>query len=336
MKGRMLWIGLVFLLLPACLLAGEQPAEALPEIGSTTAGTSRLEIFIRETTREYLLHTPSCTPDPAGYPVVIFFHGGGGTARSAVQQTGWVDQAEEACFLAVFPEGLPRDPSRRSSFLNNPQTWNDGSGRFNANGEDLMFIEGVLDALAVQLPVDQARIYASGFSNGASMAFRVGADLEEKFAAVAPVAGALWLKDVEIDQPVSMIYLTGTADSFNPLEGGPPHLAFRSRPRKVEKAKPPVQNHLKSWADALLRDPTPLERSTHPEVKVIDYTNCRQQAGLKAYLINGLGHTWPGGERLLPALLVGNTSQAVDATAVIWDFFDAHPKLQAGNQIFEE
>lgn len=336
MKGRMLWISLAFLLLPACLLAGEQPPEALSEIDSTTAGTSRREILIGERTREYLLHLPSCAPDPEGYPVVFFYHGGGGTARSAVQQTGWVNQAEDACFLAVFPEGLPRDPSRRSSFLNNPQTWNDGSGRFNANGDDLLFTEMVLDTLAVQLPVDQTRIYASGFSNGASMAFRVGIDLEEKFAAVAPVAGALWLEDVKLDQPVSLIYLTGTADSFNPLEGGPPRLAFRRRPRKGEKAKPPVENHLKSWADALACDPTPVERSALPEFKVIDYTNCNQQAGLRAYLIEGLGHTWPGGERLLPAFLVGNTSQAVDATAVIWEFFDAHPKLQVGNFILEE
>jgi len=97
-----------------------------------------------------------------------------------------------------------------------------------------------------------------------------------------------------------------------------------------------VQNHLKSWADALACDPTPVERFTHPEVKVIDYTNYSQQAGLRTYLIDVLGHTWPGDERLLPAFLVGNTSHAVDATAVIWDFFDAHPRSKAGNRFFEK
>jgi polyhydroxybutyrate depolymerase len=38
----------------------------------------------------------------------------------------------------------------------------------------------------------------------------------------------------------------------------------------------------------------------------------------------GGGHTWPGSQPVLPHILFGRTSQTIDATRVIWDFFAAH------------
>ena len=62
--------------------------------------------------------------------MVIMLHGGGGTGRAAATETGWAVKADQAGFLAVFPEALARDPAKPSSFAGNPQLWNDGSDRF--------------------------------------------------------------------------------------------------------------------------------------------------------------------------------------------------------------
>ena len=42
------------------------------------------------------------------------------------------------------------------------------------------------------------------------------------------------------------------------------------------------------------------------------------------YTIQGGGHSWSGGEPL-PEIIVGETSQDIDATNVMWEFFEQHP-----------
>jgi polyhydroxybutyrate depolymerase len=45
------------------------------------------------------------------------------------------------------------------------------------------------------------------------------------------------------------------------------------------------------------------------------------------YTILEGGHSWPGGKPL-PKWIVGNTTQSIDATRVMWDFFTAHPLVK--------
>jgi polyhydroxybutyrate depolymerase len=41
------------------------------------------------------------------------------------------------------------------------------------------------------------------------------------------------------------------------------------------------------------------------------------------YTVHGGGHSWPGGEPL-PEIITGKTTQDIDATRVMWEFFQAH------------
>lgn len=40
----------------------------------------------------------------------------------------------------------------------------------------------------------------------------------------------------------------------------------------------------------------------------------------------GLGHAWAGGKSLLPEFMVGRRSGKINATDVIWDFFQRNPR----------
>ena len=60
------------------------------------------------------------------------------------------------------------------------------------------------------------------------------------------------------------------------------------------------------------------------EVTGIRYSGCRDNADVILYTVHGGGHAWPGGEPL-PVWLVGRTTQDIDATAVMWEFFQLHP-----------
>jgi polyhydroxybutyrate depolymerase len=191
-------------------------------------GSHTLAITVNGLERTYIVHVPATYRPQTPLPLVIMLHGGGGTARAAMWVTGWAVKADKEGFLAVFPNAMARDPARRSSFAGNPQLWNDGSDGFYRGRkapDDVGFIAAMLDDLAARFTVDERQVFLTGFSNGASMSFRVGAELSDRIAATAPVAGALWFGPPKFRHPVSMCYITGTADPLNLIEGGVPKLA---------------------------------------------------------------------------------------------------------------
>ena len=224
-----------------------------------------------------------------------------------------------------------RDPARRSSFGGNPQLWNDGSERFYAGQEavdDVAFIGAMLDELSTRIAVDPQRVFVTGFSNGASMRFRVGAELPRRIAAIAPVAGALWIEPPALNPPVPMLYITGTADPLNLIEGGAPRLASGGSDAVRAKPKPPVAESIAKWARALGCPASPQSDSSAEGVRTRIYCD-RAQAEVRYIAVEDLGHTWAGGKSLLPERMVGKTSGRIDATGVIWEFFQKHARSAA-------
>lgn len=61
----------------------------------------------------------------------------------------------------------------------------------------------------------------------------------------------------------------------------------------------------------------------------ITYDQCAKGGEVEYYRVRGLGHIWPGGTNRLPEKLVGEPSDSLNATDVIWDFFKAHPRPPA-------
>jgi polyhydroxybutyrate depolymerase len=291
-------------------------------------GSHKLAITVNGLERTYIVHVPATYRPQTPSPLVIMVHGGGGTSRAAMWETGWAVKADKEGFLVVFPNAMARDPARRSSFASNPQLWNDGSDRFYPGqkaADDAGFIAAMLDDLAARFTLDERRIFLTGFSNGASMSFRVGAELSDRIAAIAPVAGALWFDPPKLPHPVPMCYITGAADPLNLIEGGVPKLATGASDRVRAKPKPPVRESILKWAKALGCAMTPVSVSDFNGVRTETYGSCSNGAEVVYITVDGLGHTWPGGRSLLPESMVGMTSDRINATDVIWDFFQKHP-----------
>jgi polyhydroxybutyrate depolymerase len=274
--------------------------------------------------RPYRVHAPPGWRAHAPLPVVVMLHGAGGTALWTLQETGWDRTADRAGFLVVLPEGTRPDPTRPPTFLHNAPAWNDGSPRGSTGhraADDVAFIEGVLDDVARRYPTDPARVYAAGFSNGAGMVFRLGAELSGRFAALAPVAGYCWLPDPRPARALPTLYMVGSDDPLVPLDGGVVTLPWG----KVRRHRPPVRDTLARWARALGCPPGPVLLGDGDGVRVERYGPGRDGAELLAYTIAGLGHHWPGGRGRLSRRLAGPPSDSVRANDVLWDFFARHP-----------
>lgn len=322
-------IKLAIFLATAILLDGvtgvtAQAASTMPT--KMRPGDHTLELTLNGLKRHYVVHVPKAYDGKTPVPVVIMFHGGGGKARGAMEETGWSAKADKENFLAVYPEGVPRDPTRRASFVSNPQSWNDGSQRAIVaaslkNIDDVGFVNVMLDDLGTKFRIDPHRLYATGFSNGASMAFRAGRELSARLAAIAPVAGSDWRDHPTPAQPLSLLYMTGTADPLNPLDGGDITLGG-----KPAGKKPPVREFIHKWVQLLGCAPEPKTILDRNGVNGVTYTSCHENTEVIFYTIAGMGHFWPGGMSHLPERVIGKSSNKISATDVIWEFFQKHSK----------
>lgn len=292
--------------------------------GDTSTGNDAYSITVDGLKRSYLVHVPQEYKQERQWPVVIMFHGGGGKAKAAMWDTGWAAKGDKEGFLTVFPEGTPPDPTRPGSFIGNPQTWNDGSQRPNVgaaqrNVADVEFFSAILDDLKRRFNVDTRRVYVTGFSNGASMSFRVARELSSVIAAIAPVAGSDWLSDKKPERSVPLLYITGTADPLNPIDGGEVHVGLKSFGRK-----PPAQEMIGRWVELHHCRKTPRVVFDEYGSKAVAYARPDGTDVVVYYRIDGHGHHWPGGRVILPQALAGKNAARLKATDVIWEFFRKH------------
>ncbi len=155
------------------------------------------------------------------------------------------------------------------------------------------------------------------------------------WAAIAPVAGALWFEPRALKPRVSLCYITGAADPLNPIEGGVPKLASGGSDSVRAKPKPPVRESIAKWVKALDCPPDPTSQSSANGV--VTQTFCgspgaqsRGRTPEVVYVaVEGLGHTWAGGKSVLPEGMVGKTSDKLGATDAIWEFFQRHARVRA-------
>jgi len=281
---------------------------------------------VHKMTRTFIVHVPPKFDGKSKVPVVFMLHGAGGSGEGAIPETGWDAKSDREGFIAVFPDGTPPRPLLPARFLMNPRLWNDGSGRGAIgvnNVDDLGFISAMIDFLEAHYAADPARVYCTGFSNGASMTFSVGLNLSNRVAAIAPVAGHLWERDKQLVYPVPLLYIVGTADPLNPLGGGKVKL-----PWETIENRPPVGDSLKEWERMLGCGPE-VRTARGKGVLEITYDQCAKGGEVEYYKVTGLGHIWPGGKNRLPEKWVGLPSDALNATDVIWEFFKAHPRTAA-------
>lgn len=261
--------------------------------------------------RRYVLHRPPGFR-PGG-PAVLMLDGRGGTPWTAMKSSGWSAKADREGFLVLYPEALRLDPAGPQHFLTNPQMWNAGAGGSDTDRpdvDDVGFLRAVIADATERHGADPARIFMSGFSNGAAMSFRMAAEDSHRLAAIGVVAGPCRVRGVRMARRVPTIYFYGKLDPLGPFDGGEVAL-----PWGVTEHRPPVREHVRAWRDAMgLADDPQLESR---ECVTIE----RYGDVFEFWTIEDLGHVWPGGHRLLPEKIVGASSERVRATEVIWDFF---------------
>jgi polyhydroxybutyrate depolymerase len=185
------------------------------------------------------------------------------------------------------------------------------------NTDDVGFITAMVGAIEQEIPIDRARIYATGMSNGAMMALRLGCQTDT-FAAIAPVAGTL-LTDCSAARPTSVLQIHGTADDRVPYNGGPGKAFSADGTARVDG--PSVEAVNATWRGI---DGCGQPNSTTAGDVTTQTAGCADGHTVELISVKGAGHQWPGGEPSPLAQRIGNMpapSTALNATDTIWQFF---------------
>ncbi len=274
------------------------PVEATATLAATATPAPILQpseatrtVTVNGVERWYLLHIPPGVDNIHAVPLVFAFHGAGEQVTLLQLSSGLDEVSDKGGFVLVYPQGLGN-------------TWNGGTCCGYAvenNIDDEAFVREMLSDLGTIVSIDPKRIYATGFSNGGILAYRLACEMSDVFAAIAPVAGTLGYSPCEPQQPVSVLQVQGMADQAVPYAGGGP-LDF-----------PPLEEVIATWVD-LNGCPTsatvdnPIEKITRSV-----YAPCEAGTAVELYAVEGGGHSWI-------------SKYVYPMSEIIWGFFAAHPK----------
>jgi polyhydroxybutyrate depolymerase len=254
--------------------------------------------------------------------LVVVLHGGGGNGPAAARQTRFNAEADRQGFMIAYPDGTDRArPVMALLGKKGSLTWNAGrccGYAMDNQIDDVAFIRAMVDAIAHEFPIDRRRIYATGISNGAMMAYRLACEASDIFAAVGSVSGPLVTNRCAPGNPVAVIHVHGTDDGYVPEKGG-------VGPKWRGLNYPSVQDTISFWVAANGCGREPKRSQPVAGVELVEYGGCRNGTAVAYYSIKGGGHAWPGGDRM--AFFLDAPSNAIAATPLIWQFFAAHPKL---------
>jgi polyhydroxybutyrate depolymerase len=280
--------------------------------------------------RTYTLYVPS-TYDPAvPTPMVITLHGRFGSGAGTADYTQMNQIAEREGFIGLYPDGLTNPGSTT------PQDtgWNYVLGTEYAAFEepnDGAFITDLLDDLALNLNIDQRRVYVDGMSNGGFMVYNLACHYADRFAAFGSVAGSAYYGMEEAcqqDTPISLVIIHGTADDNIPWAG-------RTQTVNGEEymISSPVLDVLAFWTahngcniDSVTSEDLPQGgASPDTSVRVLTLTDCPNGAELKLYGIVGGGHVWPGIQYEDASYVdLAKVNMDVNAGEALWAFFSRH------------
>jgi len=197
--------------------------EGETETPSAGCGTTRELMNGRRTiqsggmNREYILRVPDDYDNTKPYRLVLAYHWLNGNAEQVANgglggstedpYFGLWDLAENSTIF-VAPEGLP-------SFM--------GLGWDNPGGRDVALTDAILEEVQADLCIDTTRIFATGFSFGASMSHALACARADVFRGAALYAGAQLSGCDGGTTPIAYFHAHGVADSvLNFTQSGVP------------------------------------------------------------------------------------------------------------------
>lgn len=184
-------------------------------------GQSTQRVSVNGVTREYILYVPVAYDGSRHVPLMLDFHPLSSSASYQRNSSGTAAVADREGVIVAYPQGI-----------NN--AWNIGPCCTRERTvDDVAFARAVVEQVSARACVDDRRVYATGFSNGGGLSYKLACDAADTFAAAAPAAFDM-IEEMACtpSRPVSVFSQRGRRDFIVPYNGGSstPPTAYRLDP----------------------------------------------------------------------------------------------------------
>lgn len=183
-----------------------QPATCSPALAHPP-GSTTIELEHGGTQRDYVQHVPTGYDGTQRLPLVVDIHGYTSWAAQQLERDKWDAMADKEKFVVVAPDGIDK-------------SWNAGNCCGSSKADDVGFIRALVERASSELCIDPKRVYATGHSNGGMMAFRLGCEAADVFAAIAPVCGTTMPATCKPSRPISVAAIRALEDATVRYDGG--------------------------------------------------------------------------------------------------------------------
>jgi len=271
-------------------------------------------LIMEQMRRTYHTHVPS----PESFPMkglLFVFHGGGATGRGIPRLTHFNEIADRERFVVVYPDGLRRH-------------WRDGRATSPESDEvdDVGFVSALISKMISVYEIPIHRVYAAGISNGGFFSQRLAVEIPEQVRGIATVAATMpiTLSNLQsLRKPIPTMLIQGTEDPLVPYDGGDVRAGAKGPilSARDSAAKWAQLNGCSSQPE-IVHVPSKIDDGTH--IRVEKYGSCKDNAEVILFVVEGGGHTWPGGWQYFPERIIGKTSVNMDASEEIMAFFKRH------------
>jgi len=154
--------------------------------------------------RSYHVKEPDDWDGTSPLPVLLHFHGWARQGDLIVKHSRISGATRRRGVLLLAPNGTNR-------------TWN----FWTPGSNDTAFAAKVIEDAAKRYPIDRSRIYVSGYSFGAAMAWRYVCDNGDGVAALLAVSGTLAQSETCATAPREIRQVYGTSDTVMDFPFGP-------------------------------------------------------------------------------------------------------------------
>lgn len=312
-------INLIFFLFFIILLSCNKEDDSITPDKPSEQKT--INLTVDGNARSFIVYLPNGYNNAGKMPLIFAIHGGSGTPEGMINIANFKPISDREKMVLIYPAGIQNN-------------WNDGRPTTpNQLGiNDVSFFNQMCDYAIANLSVDGTKIYATGISNGGFMSSRLGCELSNRIAAIAVDAATIEATTIASScnpgRPVPAIYIHGTTDPLVPFTGG--------QMTAGGTAGGTVLSHFQAidkWITINGCNTTPTITdlpdiaNDGTTIKQRVYSNTTNESEVVSYVITNGGHTWPQGYQYLNELIIGKTSQDMNASEVIWSFFKRFRRL---------
>jgi len=247
-------------------------------------------VMVGDRPRGYYVATPRGGDATARRPLLLLYHGAGGTARDMLFDNGLAMAAVDAGFVVAALEAVPGYGGR---WATNPVDL--------AVADDVAFTRQVVADVGTAMRVDPDAVFAVGYSRGGDFVYQLACRAPELVRGVAAVAATTlyttreWCSADTASIAPAMLVVLGTVDPLMPWSGGLPN-----RMGALETTD--------YWASHYACNPRPPEQQPVPArqgyaVTRYVYPRCAR-GSVTLYGADPLRHVWPAAAFDVDGMLV--------------------------------